>query len=66
MLKKFLTLITFILFSNFGYTQDIPTVDDINKSQPKLPVEKEILPSDQLEFDQSQKLEKKQVRSLKF
>jgi len=66
MLKKFLTLITFILFSNFGYTQDIPTVDDINKSQPKLPVEKEILPSDQLEFDQSQKLEKKAGEILKI
>ena len=66
MLKKFLTLITFILFSNFGYTQDIPTIDDINKSQPKLPVEKEILPSDQLEFDQSQKLEKKAGEILKI
>jgi len=66
MLKKFLTLITFILFSNFGYTQDIPTVDDINKSKPKLPVEKEILPSDQLEFDQSQKLEKKAGEILKI
>jgi hypothetical protein len=47
-------------------TQDIPTVDDINKSQPKLPVEKEILPSDQLEFDQSQKLEKKSGEILKI
>ena len=33
-----ISLILF-LYSNLGNAQDIPTIDDVNKNQPKLPAE---------------------------
>jgi hemolysin activation/secretion protein len=58
MLKNYLVLIIIILFSNLANARDIPTVDDINKTLPKLPVEQKMLPSEKLKLDQDQKLEK--------
>ena len=60
-----ISLILF-LYSNLGNAQDIPTIDDVNKNQPKLPAEQKISPSEKLELDQSQKLEKKEDQILKI
>lgn len=60
-----ISLILF-LYSNLGNAQDIPTIDDVNKNQPKLPAEQKISPSEKLELDQSQKLEKNEVQILKI
>ena len=60
-----ISLILF-LYSNLGNTQDIPTIDDVNKNQPKLPAEQKISPSEKLELDQSQKLEKNEDQILKI
>jgi hemolysin activation/secretion protein len=60
-----ISLIVF-LYSNLGNAQDIPTIDDVNKNQPKLPAEQKISPSEKLELDQSQKLEKNEDQILKI
>ena len=60
-----ISLILF-LYSNLGNAQDIPTIDDVNKNQPKLPAEQKISPSEKLELDQSQKLEKNEDQILKI
>ena len=60
-----ISLILF-LYSNLGNAQDIPTIDDVNKNQPKLPAEQKISPSEKLELDQSQKLEKSEDQILKI
>ena len=60
-----ISLIIF-LYSNLGNAQDIPTIDDVNKNQPKLPAEQKISPSEKLELDQSQKLEKNEDQILKI
>ena len=60
-----ISLILF-LYSNLGNAQDIPTIDDVNKNQPKLPAEQKISPSEKLELDQSQKLEKNENQILKI
>ena len=58
--------IILFLYSNLGNAQDIPTIDDVNKNQPKLPAEQKISPSEKLELDQSQKLEKNEDQILKI
>ena len=60
-----ISLILF-LYSNLGNAQDIPTIDDVNKNQPKLPAEQKISPSEKLELDQSQKLEKNEDQLIKI
>ena len=60
-----ISLIVF-LYSNLGNAQDIPTIDDVNKNQPKLPAEQKISPSEKLELDQSQKLEKNEDQLIKI
>ena len=60
-----ISLILF-LYSNLGNAQDIPTIDDVNKNQPKLPAEQKNSPSEKLELDQSQKLEKNEDQILKI
>lgn len=60
-----ISLIIF-LYSNLGNAQDIPTIDDVNKNQPKLPAEQKISPSEKLELDQSQKLEKNEDQLIKI
>ena len=60
-----ISLIVF-LYSNLGNAQDIPTIDDVNKNQPKLPAEQKISPSEKLELDQSQKLEKNEDQIIKI
>ena len=58
--------IILFLYSNLGNAQDIPTIDDVNKNQPKLPAEQKISPSEKLELDQSQKLEKNEDQLIKI
>ena len=60
-----ISLILF-LYSNLGNAQDIPTIDDVNKNQPKLPAVQKISPSEKLELDQSQKLEKNEDQLIKI
>ena len=59
-------LLILFLYSNLGNAQDIPTIDDVNKNQPKLPAEQKISPSEKLELDQSQKLEKNEDQLIKI
>ena len=54
-LKKILIILVFFSFSNFLSAQDIPTVDDINKLEPKLPAKQESSPSEILKEEQSKK-----------
>ena len=54
-LKKILIILAFFSFSNFLSAQDVPTVDDINKLEPKLPTKQESLPSEILKEEQSKK-----------
>ena len=54
-LKKILIILVFFSFSNFLSAQDVPTVDDINKLEPKLPTKQESLPSEILKEEQSKK-----------
>ena len=58
MFKKFLLTFLFASFANFLNAQDIPTVDDVNKNEPKLPSQQEKLPSDDLKPEQNDKVEK--------
>jgi hemolysin activation/secretion protein len=58
MLKKILLSFLLASFANFLNAQDIPTVDDINKNEPKLPSQQEKLPSDDLKLEQNDKVEK--------
>ena len=58
--------IILFLYSNLGNAQDIPTIDDVNKNQPKLPAEQKISPSEKLELDQSEKLEKNEDQLIKI
>ena len=52
-LKKILIILAFFSFSNFLSAQDVPTVDDINKLEPKLPTKQESSPSEILKEEQS-------------
>ena len=54
-LKKILIILAFFSFSNFLSAQDVPTVDDIIKLEPKLPTKQESLPSEILKEKQSKK-----------
>ena len=54
-LKKILIILAFFSFSNFLSAQDVPTVDDIIKLEPKLPTKQESLPSEILKEEQSKK-----------
>ncbi len=54
-LKKILIILAFFSFSNFLSAQDVPTVDDINKLEPKLPTKQESLPPEILKEEQSKK-----------
>ena len=58
MSKKFLLAFLLASFANFLNAQDIPTVDDVNKNEPKLPSQQEKLPSDNLKLEQNDKVEK--------
>ena len=58
MLKKILLSFLLASFTNFLNAQDIPTVDDVNKNEPKLPSQQEKLPSDDLKLEKSDKVEK--------
>ena len=66
MFRIIATSLILFLYSNLGNAQDIPTIDDVNKNQPKLPAEQKISPSEKLELDQSQKLEKNEDQILKI
>ena len=58
MFKKFLLVFLLATFANSLNAQDIPTVDDVNKNEPKLPSQQEKLPSDDLKLEKSDKVEK--------
>ena len=58
MFKKFLLVFLLATFANLLNAQDIPTVDDVNKNEPKLPSQQEKLPSDDLKLEKSDKVEK--------
>jgi hemolysin activation/secretion protein len=66
MFRIIATSLILFLYSNLGNAQDIPTIDDVNKNQPKLPAVQKISPSEKLELDQSQKLEKNENQILKI
>ena len=58
MFKKILVIVLLALFTYHVNAQDVPTVDDVNKNEPKLPSQQEKLPSDNLKLEQSDKVKK--------